>query len=159
MIPRHPQARIFQAELLHWKCRTICQSHRTIMQPVFVLELVQGLINKFFLYVMWLLSVLSVRFFLKIPVQIHSLITTKISSGDNGLWVSYDISDDSKWLAVLALKRLLLDENAVPEDYVHCALRCHTQTGSVNRSQNWSRNNLLSFLGRRITTLWLRAFR
>jgi hypothetical protein len=55
------------------------------MQLVFVLELVQGLINKIFLYVMWLLSVLSVRFFLKMPVQIHSLITTKISSGDNGL--------------------------------------------------------------------------
>jgi hypothetical protein len=126
------------------------------MQLVFVLELVQGLINKIFLYVMWLLSVLSVRFFLKMPVQIHSLITTKISSGDNGLWMSYDISDDRKWLAVLALKNLPLDENAVPEDDVHCALRCHTQTGSMNRSQN----NWLSFFGEKdhyslIESIWI----
>ena len=44
---------------------------------------------------------------------------------------------------MLALKRLLLDENTVPEDYVHCALRCHTQTGSVDRSRN--RSNLVRF--------------
>ena len=49
--------------------------------------------------------------------------------------------------SVRVLKSLLLDENAVPEDDAHRALRCHTQTGSVNRSQNRSRNNWLSFWG------------